>query len=178
MSRETVRKATHEDTGHLKDLYIDAFPEEEGEVVGELAVALTGLDDGSDAISLVLEADRQIIAHVSFSRVVCKEEPSIIAYCLAPLAVKRSLHKSGYGTNIVQHGLDLLREKKSDVVLVYGDPKYYGRFGFDAKIGKQFLVPYELEYDFGWQGLFLSKLTVSTPQHCAFVSALSDQKFW
>lgn len=178
MSNNTIRSAAAEDIEDLKELYVDAFPKGEGEIVSEIAIALTEGGADEDALSLVCDLDGQIVAHVSFSKVKCDEDDSIVAYCLAPLAVRKSLHKTGYGTKIVRYGLDYLKNQKTDVVLVYGDPNYYGRFGFSADLGKNFVVPYELEYDFGWQGLLLSDLTVSSPQNCKFVTALSDQKYW
>jgi len=178
VKKNTIRSATAEDNEGLKELYVDAFPKGEGEVVSEIAIALTESGTDRDALSFVVDVDNQIIAHVSFSAVKCNEDSSIVSYCLAPLAVRKSLHKTGYGTKIVQYGLDYLKNKNTDVVLVYGDPNYYGRFGFVADLGKNFIVPYELEYDFGWQGLRLSERKISSTQHCTFVTALSDQKYW
>ena len=43
----------------------------------------------------------------------------------------------------------------ADVVFVYGDPAYYGRFGFQRETATRFLPPYDLQYPFGWQAVVL-----------------------
>ena len=43
-----------------------------------------------------------------------------------------------------------------NVVFVYGDPKYYGKFGFSAEVASAYSPPYELQYPFGWQAVALN----------------------
>ena len=71
------------------------------------------------------------------------------------------------------------RAQKVDALLVYGDPEYYGRYGFDAELGKHFIPPYPLEYKFGWQALILNDKDINDATlsfEC--VSALSDAVLW
>ena len=65
------------------------------------------------------------------------------------------------------------------VVLVYGDPAYYGRFGFNEEIGHSFVPPYTLQYPFGWAGLMLNDTPFpEQPIHFECVSALSKPDLW
>ena len=62
----------------------------------------------------------------------------------------------------------------------YGDPGYYGRFGFEAGLGERFTAPYPLQYPFGWQAMALAE-DVTLPAgpvriHC--VGALDDPAMW
>ena len=46
-------------------------------------------------------------------------------------------------------GYDVLTKEGVDVLLFYGDPAYYRRFGFLEKTGPAFIPPYPLKYPFG-----------------------------
>jgi putative acetyltransferase len=49
---------------------------------------------------------------------------------LAPLAVTAPRRRRGIGADLVRASLEELRTSGCDLVLVLGDPAYYGRFGF------------------------------------------------
>jgi putative acetyltransferase len=40
--------------------------------------------------------------------------------------------------------------------MVYGDPGYYKRFGFNEDIGKSFVPQYTLKYPHGWLAINLN----------------------
>jgi len=66
-----------------------------------------------------------------------------------------------------------------DVLLVYGDPEYYGRFGFREEIGRSFVPPYPLVYPFGWLGMMLDETAIpETPRNFECVAALSKSDLW
>ena len=52
------------------------------------------------------------------------------ARILAPLAVSPRRQQAGLGSALVREGLRRLRAAGVELVFVYGDPRYYGRFGF------------------------------------------------
>lgn len=66
-----------------------------------------------------------------------------------------------------------------NIVFVYGDPKYYGRFGFSADAAHQYTTPYKLQYPFGWQAILLKAVDIEK-SHVAItcVTALGDPKLW
>ena len=73
----------------------------------------------------------------------------------------------------------MLTEDSVGVLLVYGDPAYYGRFGFKEEIGQTFVPPYSLDYPFGWTGMMLSDTPVpEQPIKFECVSALSKSSLW
>ena len=47
-----------------------------------------------------------------------------------------------------------------DILFVYGDPKYYSRFGFSADAAVRYIPPYRLQYPFGWQGIALKERNI------------------
>lgn len=79
----------------------------------------------------------------------------------------------------IQEGPRRLSEKDAVILFVYGDPDYYGRFGFRADIAKPFLPPYELKYPFGWQGILLAdRQPACTSATIRCVPSLCDPALW
>lgn len=64
-------------------------------------------------------------------------------------------------------------------MFVYGDPAYYGRFGFGTAAGAHFVPPFALEHPFGWQarGLREHGATGQTFR-LTCVKALCDPALW
>ncbi|NBJ11789.1 GNAT family N-acetyltransferase [Microvirga arsenatis] len=101
--------------------------------------------DGDLILSLVAHADEPA-GHIAYSHLGLHETPDVRACVLAPLAVVRSFQKRGIGTALVRHSLKQLVEAGYDLVVVLGEPDYYGRFGFDPKLAEQLKTPYDGPY--------------------------------
>jgi putative acetyltransferase len=146
-----VRGSTREDLNHIQTLHLKAFGESEGKAVSELAVALAS-DERN--LSLVAIEGTDLLGHIVFSpvSVSCGEQYSV--YILSPLAIVESHQNKGLGRLLIQAGLERLSEQSADGVLVYGDPKYYGRYGFHTD--HSIAPPYELLYPEAWQALALN----------------------
>jgi len=85
----------------------------------------------TDALSLVAEDGGQIVGHILFTLVVLEQPEKIIrGMGLAPMAVLPAHQHQGIGSEIVKHGLEILRESGCSFVIVLGHPEYYPRFGF------------------------------------------------
>ena len=95
--------------------------------------------------SFVAEVDNQVIGYVSYSPIFFKSDAIVSGYILAPLAVFPDHQKQGIGSNLIKSGIDMLTKKGGDVLLVYGDPAYFGRFGFKEEGGHSFVPPYPLQ---------------------------------
>ena len=80
---------------------------------------------------------------------------------------------------LINSGIDMLTKDGVGVLLVYGDPNYYQRFGFKEEIGRLFVPPYPLTYPVGWTGMTLNAITSpDTPTTFECVSALSKPALW
>jgi len=156
-----------------------AFCDEENKLIMNLVVELSEETISPSIKSLVAEVDNQVIGYVSFSPIFLKSDSSISGYILAPLAVVPKHQKKGIGSNLIKSGIDMLTENGVGVVLVYGDPDYYGRFGFKAEIGLSFVPPYSLQYPFGWKCMMLNETSIpEQPLQFDCVAALSKPELW
>lgn len=150
-----IRVATSLDREGIRGVYLCAFPEGENQLVARLAANLLNEETDPETIALVAEVGGEVVGHIAFSPVTADTKMNWLGYILAPLGVKPEYHKVGIGSKLVESGIEQLSRKMADVVFVYGDPKYYGRFGFSAEAAAQFIPPYELKYPFGWQARVL-----------------------
>ncbi len=109
--REVVRSAfRHDDEANLVDQLRDA---------------------GALAVSMVLVADGDLVAHAAASPMSSVGVTERIAvWALAPVSVKPEKQRLGYGSLVVRATIDQCRAAGADVLTVLGNPSYYGRFGF------------------------------------------------
>lgn len=83
-------------------------------------------------ISLVADADGEIIGHILFSAVSLARRDGPLLMGLGPMAVTPVHQRRGVGSALVRHGLILCRERGCAAVVVLGHASYYPRFGFVA----------------------------------------------
>jgi putative acetyltransferase len=82
-------------------------------------------------LSLVAENGGDIIGHAAFSPVrINRQERGWFG--LGPVSVRPDRQSQGVGSAIVRDGLDRLEMMGAQGCVVFGDPAYYGRFGFVA----------------------------------------------
>ena len=102
----------------------------EAKLVDTLRLACT------DHLSLVADDNGSIIGHLMFTPVVITDgKQKTEGMGLAPMAVLPSRQRQGIGTQLVDTGLQILKEKGCPFVIVLGHPEYYPRFGFQAASG-------------------------------------------
>jgi putative acetyltransferase len=103
----------------------------------------------------------------------------LLGYILAPLAVSPGYQKCGIGSQLIKSGIERVSETGSDILLVYGDPKFYGRFGFSVDVAECYTPPYQLQYSFGWQGMALRAFkTRRSAVSISCVSSLCVPSLW
>ena len=174
-----IRFAQETDLESILKVIETAFSDEDNKVIMNLVQGLHQETTSPSIKSLVVEDENQILGYVSYSPIFLKSDSSISGYILAPLAVSPEHQKQGIGSNLIKSGIDILTKDGAGVLLVYGDPNYYGRFGFNEEIGRIFIPPYSLDYPFGWTGMMLSG-TAIPEQTIQFecVSSLSNPDLW
>jgi putative acetyltransferase len=101
--------------------------------------------EGDLVLSLIAYAEEPA-GHVAYSHLILHEAQFLKACVLAPLAVAPSFQKQGIGAALVRHSLKHLTASGYDLVVVLGEPHYYGRFGFDPKLAEKLKTPYDGPY--------------------------------
>jgi len=138
-----LRESTKEDQQSLERIYPAAFPDED-----LLPVVRSLLTGSVDVLSLVAEDNGKVVGHVAFT--ICSVGDVSVGL-LAPLCVDPAQHRQGIGSALVREGFKRLQERAIDKVLVLGDPRYYGRFGFATE--RAIRPPYPMPEDWAdaWQ---------------------------
>jgi putative acetyltransferase len=80
-------------------------------------------------ISLVAEADGQVIGHIAFSPLTISDgTPNW--YGLGPVSVLPQYQRQGIGKALIQEGLSRLKRMNAQGCCLVGHPGYYRKFGF------------------------------------------------
>ena len=173
-----IREANIKDVEGIKSLYLQAFENSEAEIVSNLAINLLLEKSTIKIISLVAIDNKAIISHVAFSPVLLESINEHFGYILAPLAVLPTHQKKGIGSSIVKSGLDTICSLGAFIVFVYGDPRYYSRFGFKTELAQNFTPPHTLQYPEGWQAMKLNSTVVPEGGKLKCVNPLDDPTLW
>jgi len=173
-----IRESVESDKKFIRKVHLNAFDQSEGESVSQLAIDLLEDKTALPILSLVAEQDNEIIGHVIFSSVNIEGTDGVSAYILAPLAVTKVAQRNGIGTQLINKGLETLKERGAEIVLVYGDPDYYVRTGFKA--GHNLKPPHKLQYpEEAWMAQELVENTLIKTQgtvRCAL--SLNSPELW
>jgi putative acetyltransferase len=167
------------DGGRINALHLKAFDPGEREVVAALARALLEEESDPRVLHLVAQSDGGLVGHVAFSPVRRQACQRCIGFILAPLAVDPAWQKRGIGSQLVNSGLRAIGLRGGGIVLVYGDPAYYGRFGFCRGLAENFLPPCPLAHPSGWLALGLGAVDwPAAPVPIEVVGALRLPELW
>ena len=174
-----IRTATSLDRDAVHSVHWSAFAEDEREIVSKLAVNLLSEETTPQTISLVAEAEGDVVGHVAFSPVTIGSDEGFQGYILAPLGVKPDCQRRRIGSQLVESGMQQLSRMDVGILFVYGDPRYYSRFGFGAGVAERYVPPYRLQYPSGWQGIALNECSAGkSPVTIGCVTSLCDPVLW
>lgn len=83
-------------------------------------------------LDYVAEKEGQIVGQIAYSRAVIRliegGEEEVISF--GPVSVLPAFQKQGIGSALILHTVRLAKDMGFPAILIYGDPRYYGRFGF------------------------------------------------
>lgn len=125
----------------------------------DLARALILDDTFVGSLSFAAEEDGALVGHVLFTRAWLNRDdgmPGFPLLLLAPLAVVPEAQHEGIGTALVETAITLARESGEVAVFVFGDPAFYGRFGFVQAGPSGIRPPHVADPMWGWQVLELA----------------------
>jgi putative acetyltransferase len=143
-----IRLAREDDWPSILEVHRAAFDDDE---VPRLAAELHGRTDlHVPELSFVAEVDGSVVGHVmnTWNWI---EEAGARVLQLSPLGVRPAHQRRGHGSELVRASLDAVRAAGEPLLLVEGDPAYYGRFGFVRADELGLLPPPEALYDWAFQ---------------------------
>jgi len=83
-------------------------------------------------LDFVAEKERQIVGQIVYSRGVIRDkkgrEKKVISF--GPVSILPAFQKQGIGSSLITHTINLARDMGFLAICIYGDPRYYSRFGF------------------------------------------------
>ena len=130
-----IRPATAADATAVEDLHDHAFGP--GRHVRTASRLREGVAPDPD-LSLVAIVRGRLAGSVTLTPIVIGQEPALL---LGPLAVDPDFEKRGIGGRLVRETLSRARARGHRMVLLVGDPPYYGRFGFHPLAPGQVTLP-------------------------------------
>jgi putative acetyltransferase len=106
----------------------------------QLVEKLRGRPTFDPSLSFVMFQGQRILGHVLYTPVWIVKDADrnemFGALALAPVAILPEEQRGGLGTDLIKDTLERVKEEGHNMVLVVGDPKFYGRFGFVPAVAK------------------------------------------
>jgi putative acetyltransferase len=129
-----IRNEQKEDYGTVEQLVREAFWNLYVPGCNEHFV-LHNLRNSSDFIpelDFVAEKEGQIVGQIVYTRGIirCKQGGDKEVIGFGPVSVLPAFQKRGIGSSLIIHTIDLARDMGYPAICIYGDPRYYSRFGF------------------------------------------------
>jgi putative acetyltransferase len=143
----TIGQSADDDWPAILDVHRRAFGEE---VPPAMADAIRASDGWVPQLSLVAVEDEAVVRHVLTSWVGLERSRRRLLQT-GPIGVLPEHQGRGIGSALVRATLDGARALGETLVLLEGDPAYYGRFGFVRADELGVLPPPEALYDWAFQ---------------------------
>ncbi|MAI62898.1 MAG: GNAT family N-acetyltransferase [Micavibrio sp. TMED27] len=175
------RQSEKTDADDIRHLFVKVFSEseseEEGELVANLAYQLVAETEESDIFGFVAKEAGEIVGCITFSRLRFENGPN--AFILSPVAIQTKRQGKGLGQQLIKFGIDRLKESGVELLVTYGDPRFYSKVGFIPVSVETIPAPLKLNQPEGWLGQSLVSETIipiSGASSC--VSALNKPELW
>ncbi|WP_028764757.1 GNAT family N-acetyltransferase [Shewanella colwelliana] len=131
-----IRAENHSDITEIETLIYRAFENhphhEPGAKPTEHLIVNKLRDAKVLSLALVCEDQTGIIGHIAFSPIFINGEESVW-YGLGPVSVMPERQSEGIGGALIRESLAQLKTQGIEGVVLLGEPKYYGRFGFESQ---------------------------------------------
>ncbi|WP_071778270.1 GNAT family N-acetyltransferase [Cyanobium sp. PCC 7001] len=177
----TISSCDRCDADAVEQLFVRTFSDSEGEAEGRAVGALAGellrSTPHSDLYGFVARDQDELVGSIILSRI--RFESAITAFLLAPVAIRTDYQRRGLGQSLIRHGLAVLKRDGIELVLTYGDPRFYGKVGFAPVDASRVPAPFPLSQPEGWMVQSLSGDPIPPIPGCSScVPALCRAEVW
>ncbi|HET7567835.1 MAG TPA: N-acetyltransferase [Gaiellaceae bacterium] len=144
-----IRLAAADDWPEILEVHRRAFAGRD-EGVPQLVEELRESEWYEPGLSFVAIEDDRVVGHVMNTWNTVEGSDARVLQ-LSPLGVLPEYQRRGHGSALVHASLDAVRARGEPLLVVEGDPGYYGRFGFRRADELGLLPPPEALYDWAFQ---------------------------
>lgn len=173
-----IREACNNDLEDIMNVETDAFGQDEE---AELVRNLLNDPTAKPLLSLLAFENDEAVGHVLFTKASLDSRDELSIMIMAPLAVVPESQRQGVGKALIARGLEILKERSTDLVFVLGDWNYYMRRGFVPATRRGFEAPYPIEkkHEDAWMVQALTEdLIGSVSGRIKIANALDELKYW
>ena len=124
-----IRAETPGDIATIRAVTVAAFANAPFSNQREAAIVDALRRAGALSLSFVATEEAEVVGHVAFSAVLINGRTGDW-YGLGPVSVRPDRQRQGVGQRLIARGLGELRSHGAEGCVVFGEPAYYGRFGF------------------------------------------------
>ena len=175
-----LRQASKQDLPAVLQLYRAAFPAEEVDQIIQIVNELWSATTDATPLALhwvITTPEQTIVGHLGLSGIT-NQDGQMMGWLLAPLAIAPAQQGQGFGSDLVHHAIRYAMSNHQPRILVYGDPAFYGRFGFDQHPAINFKPPFPLSQPMGWQGIIAHGKELQGPVAVSCHPALMHARLW
>jgi putative acetyltransferase len=127
-----IRPESTDDHDAIRRVVAAAF---QSDVEAELVARIRSSPEYVAEMALVAEVDDSIVGHVMISHAALRHDAGERQISmLSPLAVVPDRQRQGIGTALVRAVLDVAETRGEPLVVLEGNPTYYGRLGFEHAV--------------------------------------------
>ena len=125
----SIRPERDEDHDAIRSVVAAAFRSDRE---ADLVEAIRASSEYVPELALVAEIDDEVVGHVMMSFTALDDGSTRHPiFHLSPLAVAPTHQQKGVGSALVDTVAERARERGAEFVVLEGDPRYYGRLGFE-----------------------------------------------
>lgn len=168
-------------TEEIRRLFTSVFSDSEGQsegaLIGNLAYELITETDERDLYGFVAIEQDKITGCILFTRLTFESRKN--AFILGPVAIHTDWQGRGIGQKLISFGIMSLKEKGVELVMTYGDPRFYSKVGFHPVAVASIQAPFTLSRPEGWLGQSLVSDSIEPISgRLTCVEAFNKPEYW
>lgn len=149
----------------------------EGKLIANLVKEMVETTPSDELLGFVAVDNEKVIGCIFFSKFTVPSSKK--TFLLSPVAVATNHQKKGIGQKLINFGIQRLKVQDVELLLTYGDPKFYSKVGFQQIKETTVKDPQKLSFPDGWLAQSLNDDTIAV-ECCktSCIKALNKPQYW